>query len=164
MGRRTPTAIDSGTPPTPAATSCEEAGRIAAIVSVAGATFADRSDCAPTEPVSVIQVHGTADDTIRYEGDEINGAAYPGAMTTAQAWAAYDGCGATSTPLSTRVDVDATLTDGGDPAEASVVEWSGCASATSVQLWTIPGGSHVPTISPAFADAVMDFLVQHPKP
>jgi polyhydroxybutyrate depolymerase len=130
---------------------------------VAGATFADRTDCAPTEPVSVVQVHGTADDTIRFEGGEINGVAYPGATTTAEAWAASDGCGMTPTRLRAKVDVDGTLSDGGDPAEASVDEWSGCRSGTSVELWTVPMGGHVTTISPAFADAVFDFLVQHPK-
>jgi hypothetical protein len=31
-------------------------------------------------------------------------------------------------------------------------------------LWTIPGGGHVPDISTAFADAVLDFLLAHPKP
>jgi polyhydroxybutyrate depolymerase len=144
--------------------ACDEAGLVAAIVSLSGATFEDPSDCAPTEPVSVVQVHGTADDTIRYEGGEIDGVAYPGAPTTAESWATYDGCGMTSTRLSAQVDVDATLMDGGDPAEASVDLWSGCRSGTSVELWTFPMGGHVPLVSPAFADAVFDFLVEHPKP
>jgi polyhydroxybutyrate depolymerase len=144
--------------------ACEQAGLVAAIVSVAGATFADRADCAPSEPVSVAQVHGTADDTIDFEGGRISGATYPAARMTAETWAAYDGCGEKGSPLSAKVDVDANLSDGTDPAEASVVEWSGCTSGAAVQLWTIPMGGHVPVISPSFANAVMDFLVDHPKP
>ena len=144
--------------------ACEQAGLVAAIVSVAGATFADRSDCAPSEPVSVAQVHGTADDTIDFDGGRINGAAYPAARTTAETWATYDGCGNEGSLLGAKVDVDANLSDGTDPAEASVIEWSGCRSGATVQLWTIPMGGHVPVISPSFADAVMDFLVDHPKP
>ena len=144
--------------------ACDQAGLVAAIVSVAGATFADRSDCTPSEPVSVVQVHGTADGVIQYEGGQIAGHAYPGARTTADSWAAYDGCEGKSSRLEAMVDVDSTLSNDGDPAETSIEAWSGCRSGASVQLWTIPLGSHVPTISEAFPDLIMDFLAQHPKP
>ena len=43
--------------------ACTHADRIAAIVSLAGATFDTPADCSPTEPVAVLQIHGTADDT-----------------------------------------------------------------------------------------------------
>jgi polyhydroxybutyrate depolymerase len=144
--------------------ACDQAGLVAAIVSLAGATFADPADCAPSEPVSVAQIHGTADDVIRYEGGGINDVAYPAAEKTAELWATYDGCDETSSPLSAKVDVDAILTDGADPSETSVAEWSGCTSGAAIQLWMIPGGGHVPTISSSFADSVMNFLVDHPKP
>ena len=144
--------------------ACEQAGLVAAIVSLAGASFADPAECAPSEPVSVAQIHGTADDVIRYEGGALTNGPYPGAEETAEAWATYDGCGETPSPLSAKVDVDEVLADGADPAETSVVEWSGCKSGATVQLWTIPKGGHVPAISPSFADSVMDFLVDHPKP
>ena len=124
--------------------ACDRAGLVAAIVSLAGATFADPTDCAPSEPVSVAQIHGTADDVIRYDGGGLVNASYPSAETTAEAWATYDGCGESSSPLSAKVDVDATLSDGADPAETSVAEWSGCKSGVAVQLWTIPDGGHVP--------------------
>jgi polyhydroxybutyrate depolymerase len=144
--------------------ACEQADLVAALVSLAGATFAESADCAPSEPVSVVQIHGTGDDVIRYEGGTLDNGPYPGAETTAETWATYDGCDETSSPLSAKVDVDAVLADGADPAETSIVEWSGCESGSAVQLWTIPDGGHVPAISPTFADSVMDFLVDHPKP
>ena len=144
--------------------ACDQAGLVAAIVSLAGATFEDPTDCAPSEPVSVAQIHGTADDVIRYDGSDLTTMPYPGAEETAEIWATYDGCGETPSPLSAKVDVDATLSDGTDPAETSVAEWSGCKSGAAVQLWTIPNGGHVPVISSSFADSVMDFLVDHPKP
>jgi polyhydroxybutyrate depolymerase len=144
--------------------ACDQAGLVAAIVSLAGATFEDPTDCAPSEPVSVAQIHGTADDVIRYDGSDLTTMPYPGAEETAEIWATYDGCGETPSPLSAKVDVDATLSDGTDPAESSVVEWSGCKSGVAVQLWTIPNGGHVPVISSSFANSVMDFLGDHPKP
>ena len=144
--------------------ACEQAGLVAAIVSLAGATFADPAECAPSEPVSVAQIHGTADDVIRYEGGGLTNGRYPGAEETAEAWARYDGCGETPSPLSVQLDVDATLSDGADRAETSVAEWSGCQAGAAVQLWTIPNGGHAPVISTSFADSVMDFLVDHPRP
>ena len=144
--------------------ACDQAGLVAAIVSLAGATFADPAECAPSEPVSVAQIHGTADAVIRYEGASLINGTYPGAEKTAELWATYDGCGEGPSPLSAKVDVDAILTDGADPAETSVEEWSGCKSGAAVQLWTIPNGGHSPEISVSFADSVMDFLVGHPKP
>jgi polyhydroxybutyrate depolymerase len=144
--------------------ACEQAGLVAAIVSVAGSTFADEADCAPSEPVSVAQVHGTADGVIRYEGGALSGIPYPGARMTAETWAAYNGCGEQSMPLGAKVDVDSTLSNGGDPAETSTEEWSECRSGASVQLWTVPMGGHVPVISSSFGVAVMDFLDNHPKP
>ena len=146
--------------------ACERADLVAAIVSLAGVTFADPADCKPSEPVSVAHVHGTADDTILFGGggplSDVTGP-FPGAGATAATWATYDGCGAKPSSLSARIDVDASLTDGADPEETSVQEWSGCDAGSTVQLWTIPYGSHVPELTPAFADAVIRFLVEHPK-
>ncbi len=146
--------------------ACERSDLVAAIVSLAGATYADPADCKPREPVSVAQVHGTVDEVIHFNGGvplTDGSGRYPGAEATAATWANYDGCGAEATPLSTKIDVVADLSDGADPAETSVQEWSGCEAGATVQLWTIPNGSHVPALTPAFADAVVRFLVDHPK-
>ncbi len=147
--------------------ACERSNLVAAIVSLAGATYADPADCKPREPVSVAQVHGTVDEAIHFNGGvaltDVSGP-YPGAEATAATWANYDGCGAEPSALNTRIDVVADIADGADPAETSVQEWSGCEAGSTVQLWTIPNGNHVPALTPAFADAVIRFLVEHPKP
>ena len=144
--------------------ACTHADQIAAIVSLAGATFASSADCSPTNPVAVLQIHGTADDTIAFTGGSIEGNPYPGAEESAATWAAYDGCAVAASSIDQRVDVDADLNDAGQPAETTVKRWTGCKPGGAVELWTIPGGSHVPTISSAFGAAVLDFLEAHPKP
>ena len=147
--------------------ACERADRIAAIATLAGAISAEPAECTPSEPVSVAHIHGTADDTIEYAGGTVfdePDRPYPGAEATARAWATYDGCAATATTLDARLDLEATLTDGGDPAETSVQEWSGCDAGVTVQLWTIPNGGHAPSVTSAFADSVLRFLTDHPKP
>jgi len=151
------------------ALSCTHADKIAAMVSVAGATFMKPADCAPTSPVAVLEVHGTADDTILYEGGTVDlgpgqsMAPYPGAEASVAAWAKYDGC-ATSSVVDEHVDVDAQASVNGSPAESTVTRGTGCRPGGAAELWTIPGGGHGPDISDAFPGAVLDFFEAHPKP
>ena len=42
--------------------ACQSADLIAGIASLAGTTFLDPSRCAPSEPVNILHIHGTADD------------------------------------------------------------------------------------------------------
>lgn len=144
--------------------ACDHADVVAAIVSVASATFSQDADCRPTTGVSVLEVHGTADEVIAYGGGTIPGAgSYPAARETAGRWATYDGCHATSSTSPKTVDVDAALPATGDPAESTVEVWAGCRQGVGVELWTITGGRHVPDISKAFPAAALDFLLAHPK-
>ncbi|MEI7617790.1 MAG: alpha/beta fold hydrolase [Actinomycetota bacterium] len=139
--------------------ACDHADKIAAIASLAGATFSDISKCAPSEPVSVLEIHGTGDQTIKYAGDQIQGRGYPGAQTTTATWAGYDGCAATSTTSPTKVDLE----PGIDGAESSIAAFDGCPTGLGVELWSIEGGQHIPSVSPAFIGAIIDFLLAHPK-
>ena len=43
-------------------------------------------------------------------------------------------------------------------------EQSGAEPGGHVELWTIPDGSHFPSVSGAFAEHVVDYLLDHPKP
>jgi polyhydroxybutyrate depolymerase len=151
------------------AMACTHADAIAAIVSLAGATFKDPTACAPKHPVAILEIHGTADDTIYFDGGTItlpgghSMGAYPGARASVATWAKYDGC-ATSSVMGEHVDVDATLGTAAAPAEATVTRWARCRPGGAVELWTVPGGGHTPRVSAAFPGAVLDFLEAHPKP
>ena len=57
--------------------ACERSDLIAGIANVAGATWYDPADCGSPEPVSVLQVHGTWDTVIYYEGLEFRPAGIP---------------------------------------------------------------------------------------
>ena len=140
--------------------ACDHAGEVAAIVSLAGATFATPSACAPSEPVSVLEIHGTNDATISYTGGSIRTVAYPSAETTVQTWAAYDGCSTTADsppPPPRPISV-------GDPATVQSYS-TGCRPGGHAELWTLAGAPHIPLlIEPTFADQVIEFLLAHPKP
>lgn len=139
--------------------ACDHADKIAAIASLAGATFSDVSKCAPSEPVSILAIHGTGDQTIKYAGDQIQGRSYPSAQTTTATWASYNGCSATSTTSPTKVDLE----PGIEGAESTIAAFDGCPTGVGVELWSIEGGQHIPSVSPAFIGAIIDFLLAHPK-
>lgn len=156
------------------AMACTHADTIAAIVSLAGAMSASPATCVPTAPVAVLQIHGTADDVIAFDGGTIqthqipgmSSAAtqpYPGAEASAADWAAYDGCSSKQV-LDQRLDIDAHLEDAGLPDETSVTRWTGCRPGGAVELWTIKDGVHSPSLSASFPQDVIDFFDAHPKP
>ena len=143
--------------------ACEHADLIAGIMSLAGETWLDATRCAPSAPVAVLQVQGTADEVISYDGgtNDLTGAAYPGAKATVAAWAAYNGCSPTADTSATALDLESLLPG----AETTVTKnASGCRANGQVELWSIQGGLHVPKFGPAFVPAMLDWLLAHPKP
>ncbi len=140
--------------------ACDHADRIAAIVSVAGASFADPAKCKPSEPVNVLQIHGTADEIIDYRGGQIEGRTYPGAQESTTMWASYNGCRPTPDASPAPLDLEAKIA--GDETAVSV--YTDCPAGGAVELWTVNGGAHVPTISSTFSSRIIDFLFAHPEP
>jgi len=140
--------------------ACDHADTIAAVVSLEAATYADPRKCSPSAPVATLEIHGTADDTIAYRGGKILGHRYPGAVATTKAWARYDGCRLVpDRPEPAPHDIEANV------APASVTAYStGCKANGHAELWTEPGGAHIPKLSPTFGDQVVAYLLAHPKP
>jgi len=143
--------------------ACDHADTIAAAVSLAGAMYSDVSNCKPGEPVSVLQIHGSDDQTVLYAGGVISdadaGASYPGAKTSVADWAKFDGC---STTPKSGAPLD--LTDAQPGAETTVENYDGCKNGTTAELWTMHGEGHIPAINDTWRDDVIDFVLSHPKP
>lgn len=137
--------------------ACEHADRIAAIVSLAGATFLDAADCAPSEPVSVLQIHGTDDGTIEYDGGSTPIGEYPAAKTTVVTWSEYNGC---SNPSDVPENLDLDSSSG---AETQRFKWLDCPVDGAVELWTIEDGPHIPPLNADFAPTIIDWLFAHPN-
>jgi polyhydroxybutyrate depolymerase len=139
--------------------ACDHADQITAIATLNGAMWQDAARCRPSEPVSVLDIHATADETIAYAGGSILNNRYPSAATTDADWLGFDHCttkGAAAAPL----DLVGNLPG----AETSVLRYiGGCASGSTVEVWTVKNGTHVPAFGPAFAPAVMDFLLSRAK-
>jgi polyhydroxybutyrate depolymerase len=113
---------------------CRIASQLTLIVPIEGQLPTSFSPgCAPTRPVSVFEVHGTADASIPYGGGHFDGVGggttVLSAPASARRWAALDRC-RTGSP-SARASGSSTFTS-----------YSGCGSGASVVLDTIHGGVH----------------------
>lgn len=113
--------------------ACEHADRITAVGSVAGAVVVD--PCQPSRPVSVIELHGTQDELVPYQGGKTDvpgtetAPPYPPTPAMAQRWADLDGCPPPAPPkVAGPVTTDA---------------WTGCGAGSAVSLVTVEGGGHV---------------------
>ncbi len=137
--------------------ACDHADLVAAVVSISGEQAQDPAACQPSQPVSVLQVQGTADESITFTGGSNgSGRGYPGAQATVDAWRTLDDC--TAAPV-TGAPLDLEQTRPG--AETTVSTSSGCADSTEVSLWAIDGARHVPTWTPDAGRTIIDWLLAH---
>lgn len=112
--------------------ACTHAQRVTAVASVAGSMVLN--DCTPSRPVSILELHGTADPEVPYQGGEadINVATtfqYPSSPALAARWATLDGCA--PQPAITIV------------GPLTTANWGGCHAGTTVSLVSVNGGGHV---------------------
>lgn len=110
---------------------CELSGRIAGVGSVAGAMILDQ--CQPEEAVPVIEIHGTADPLVPYEGGLVRpeGVATqpaPSSRAVVERWASLNGC-----PVGPEETTQGPV---------STLAWTDCSSGADVKLVTVEGGGH----------------------
>ena len=140
--------------------ACKHPDRIAAIASLAGASFFKSTDCGAQNSVSVLQVHGTNDGTILYGGGQILSNSYPSALASASQWATINQCTQNAIARSTKLDLEGSIA--GD--ETSITAWTNCQNSSEVELWTMENAAHVPTLRSIFAAKIWEFFAAHPKP
>jgi len=128
---------------------------IAAIASLAGVSPNTLKGPKAKYPVNILQIHGTKDSTIRYEGGVIKDVAYPSAMETVQKWAAYNAGSTQAKSVRKKLDLDKRL----DGKETTITRFNN----GSVELWTINEGGHIPSLSENFSKQVIEWLMAHPK-
>jgi polyhydroxybutyrate depolymerase len=137
---------------------CDMADVFAAVAPVSGGHVAHPL-CEPERPVSILVIHGTEDQIIPYEGNEIDS---PPVRVWLEAWAKHNGCD--PVPASSQ------------PYEQVTADtWSGCSEGVNVVLYTLIGGGHTWPGAPAGAtsgssfpymdatEAIWDFFQSHPR-
>ena len=115
--------------------ACQLGNRIAAIASVTGSMTAGRLvGCTSGRPVPVLEIHGTADNTVPYNGGTaLQFVAIP---TLLNSWVQRNGCN----PTPTVTAVPDISTADGCTAERSV--WAGGRNGSEVEHFRIIGGGH----------------------
>ena len=136
--------------------ACKMSDEVTAIASLAGATYATEAECGATEPVSVLQVHGTEDALVAYEGT----AFFPSAHDAVVRWATRAGCDTTMPTDLPALDLEVDIAG----AETTVIRYeTGCATGIDTELWTIEGGSHIPVFHDTWAPTLIEWLLRHQK-
>jgi polyhydroxybutyrate depolymerase len=102
--------------------ACQLSDRIVAAASVAGALVIEK--CRPARPVSILEMHGTEDYSVPYEGND----SFPSTASGIQRWVTLDGC--TGQPTQTVKGITKTSI------------WIHCGAGTVVRLDTVTGGNH----------------------
>lgn len=109
--------------------ACDRADLFAAIAVYAGPL---QTPCAPSEPISILNIHGSADENILIGGGNgpraVTNTDYASLVDTAGSWVAFNACD--PTPEVTVIAAVTTST------------WSGCADGVEVQTQVVEGASH----------------------
>jgi len=140
--------------------ACDHPETVAAIGSMAGATWADPLDCNPASSVHALQIHGTADGVISYNGGNIGGNIYPSAVESVEYWAGVAGCSLLPDTSAPPVDLESSIPG----AETTITRYADdCGADGSGELWTLTGAGHSPNFNELFSQMLVEYLLAHPK-
>ncbi len=145
--------------------ACEAADVFAAVAPVAGTL--NFPACHPSQPISVIEFHGTDDQHIPYGGGvgpkSLVDVDFASVQASVKFWTSSDGC-------HPQPQTDSF-------ADIRHEVWTGCMGSTSVELYTIIGGGHTwpggvsegpgadrPTSTISASQLIWKFFAAHPKP
>ncbi len=110
--------------------ACETADVFAAVAPVAGTL--NLASCTPSQPISVIEFHGTGDQHIPYEGglgpESLVNVDFASVQDSIGFWTSFNQC--TSQPQTNSFD------------DIQHEAWTGCTASTSVELYSVIGGGH----------------------
>jgi polyhydroxybutyrate depolymerase len=134
--------------------ACELPDRVAGVASFAGTTWPDPADCGARGAVDVLQIHGTADDIVRYEGAPSSEPfSYASAEATVRYWAAVNGCEPERVEDGERADLDDDVA-----GDETALSRHACTGARA-ELWRMEGTDHVPKLrTPAWGDRILAWL------
>ncbi|MFC8501761.1 alpha/beta hydrolase family esterase [Pedococcus sp. NPDC057267] len=138
--------------------ACDHADQVSAFVSIAGAPNADPSQCHPSRSVSVLEVHGTADRKVRFEGGSSLRHRYPSVDRTVQTWRALDRCSGARHDQ-TPIDADSSMSG----AETTRAWWGPCSGAVAVGMWVAQGSGHAFAFTHGFTASLLGWLNSHPR-
>jgi polyhydroxybutyrate depolymerase len=149
--------------------ACELSDKIVAIGVQAGSL--EVAACAPSQPVSVLHIHGTADKNLPIDGGRgsgISGIEFRPPIDAVTTFARVDGCA-----------TDSTVSASPDNADITVETWAPCRDGAAVEFVKVRGASHAwmghastrvgqvltgpPYMNYDSSAAIWTFLAAHPR-
>jgi polyhydroxybutyrate depolymerase len=113
--------------------ACELSDRIAAMASVTGAmTYLHFPNCAPSHATPVMQIHGTSDGTVLFNGGP---GFHPSIDSVVNWWKVYNNCQSTTT-------TNLPNTNTTDNTTASLTVHSQCTDNVEVHYYVVQDGGH----------------------
>ena len=145
--------------------ACKGLPGLRAVASLAGTSYVEDALCDGAPPVSVLHIHGTEDDVIRFDGDRSEpgpggadeAAFYAGAREMVMRWSHRAGCDWPDQPQPyTLLDLDQQVA--GSETRAFRAD-TGCADGIEIEFWMSVGSNHSPAYGDTFVDALLDWLL-----
>ena len=138
--------------------ACDGLNGLVAIASLAGSSHGDPAHCEGAPPISVLQIHGSEDKDIPYDGyrnpDGLEWS-LPGALEVTARWAERAGCDSAPPELLPNIDLDQQI-EGAETSIRRVRE--GCGDGIKIELWTIEGAGHFPQFQDDWPDRLLNWL------
>lgn len=147
--------------------ACKGLPGLRAVASLAGTSYYDDAECEGAPPVSVLHIHGTADEVILFGGEVAEPrleseavASYASALEMLMRWGDRAGCEwpRTSAEFAHYAVLDLDMFVRGPETYAYRLE-SGCAEGIDIQLWQGVQSGHTPGYLHAFLEALLDWLL-----
>ncbi len=129
--------------------ACEGIPGLRGIVSLAGGAYSNPDDCRVPTPLSVLQIHGTQDNLVLYEGGRLpthpdpDRRPVPSAWESVARWGERAGCDIDAVEALPPIDTDSAV-DGNETTVQRLLH--GCADGVKAELWTIESGGHIPLV------------------
>lgn len=141
--------------------ACERPN-VYSISTLAGSNpFEIEKECKNQNPVSVLQIHGTKDDTVKYDGGEVgSGFSYPSALESVSRWAKRNSCVEELNENAPSLDLVSHFQIRG--LETTRRTWGSCHDNKRIELWSILNGVHTPVfrLDGYIGTAILDFVLQ----
>ena len=144
--------------------ACKGLPGLRAVASLAGTSYVEDSSCDGAPPVSVLHIHGTADEVIRFDGDATDldaksgeQAFYASATDMVTRWSQRANCDWPENPEPYAI-LDLDQYAPGSETQTFRVE-SGCSDGISIELWAGEGSSHSLGYGETFLGELLEWLL-----
>ncbi len=133
--------------------ACEYPELLRGIISISGAFFKDPTLCKNPGTLNILQIHGSVDSTIPFEGSSY----FPSTQTSLDYWIGKNTCSEGTLEVGA-LDLVRASSSSSPVKETDSTVWENCQSKTKVGLWKINGTGHLPFFNAAWLAAALKFV------